>query len=102
MAGPFPGALRFLDGGGGAELGSGLTEKLDMPGSWSFGMLGGAALLVIDVTLGVVVDERRTLAADGLSASPECVVLGMEGPEPACGLLVEVQSYSISSSRSSA
>ena len=30
--GPFPGALRFLDGAGGAVLGSGLTEKLDIPG----------------------------------------------------------------------
>ena len=32
VAGPFPGALRFLDGAGGAVLGSGLTEKLDIPG----------------------------------------------------------------------
>ena len=51
--------------------------------------------------MGAVVDERRVLAADGLSPFPDCAEFGMEGPEPACGLLV-VHSYSISGSRSSA
>ena len=81
VAGAVPGALRFLDGAGGAVLGSGLTEKLDMPGRWSFWTLGSAALLFVGGAAGAVVDERRVLAADDLSPSAGCALLGMEGAE---------------------
>lgn len=68
--GTLPGALRFLVGTGGAVLISGLSEKLDIPGRWSFGAHKDAALEVAVGPFVVALDERRVLIPDDFSPSP--------------------------------
>ena len=60
-----------------------------------------ALLLTVDV-VGAVVDERRVVAADGFSLSPDSALPGTAELPTACDFLAELHSKSISNSRSSA
>ena len=101
LAGPAPGALRFLEGAG-AEMTvsiSGLTEKLDIPGRVSLDAFEGTALvLAIGIVL-MVFDDRRVFEPDDLSISFACMEAGNAA---ARAFLLAVYSKSMSGSRSSA
>ena len=70
LACPPLGAFRFFDTGGGGAPASGVIEKLDMPGMFSFGVVGATALPT--PVPDAVVEDRRVLTPDDLSLSPNC------------------------------
>lgn len=69
-AGTAPGAFLFFDGCGGASLGSGLTEKLDMPGMWSLGVVEFASF-ESEGNATVVMERLRVLTPE-FSVSSIC------------------------------